>query len=126
MKLDVEVMRDLLFELEDNLNLGDKLILSNSPIYSELDSQDKIYAAIKLYEAGYINATVDKFLDMTYRVIISDLTWDGHQFLDNIRPKQSWEKAKELAKNVGSVSVQILSEVAKKVASDFINQQIRG
>jgi len=30
-----------------------------------------------------------------YSVEINKITWEGHQFLDNIRDNDSWKKAKE-------------------------------
>ena len=124
MKLDFDIMRDLLIEIENELNLGDILYLSNSPITEDLDSQEKIYAAIKLHEAGYINASVSTFTDRTYRITITGLTYEGLKFLDNIRAKNSWEKAKKLAQNIGGVSVQILSDLACQISTELINKQL--
>ncbi|PEW58205.1 hypothetical protein CN448_31480 [Bacillus cereus] len=50
--------------------------------------------------------------------IISSITWDGHQFLDNIREKSIWEATKIKAATLGSVSLPTLSELAKSYIAE--------
>ncbi|WP_423748462.1 DUF2513 domain-containing protein [Bacillus cereus] len=46
------------------------------------------------------------------------MTWDGHQFLDNIREKSIWEATKIKAATLGSVSLPTLSELAKSYIAE--------
>ena len=49
------------------------------------------------------------------------LTFDGHEFLDNIRHDNPWAKTKSwLAKFSGDVSFSVVSELAAKATKTFI------
>ena len=119
MKLNHDSVRELLLDLEENLDLLDQVKLNqeNSP-------EDKLYAAIKLIEAGYLDGTVQQFIGEDFEIWINSITWEGHQFLDNIRPKTSWETSKTTAAKIGGASIKILSDIAAKVTSDLINNQL--
>jgi hypothetical protein len=41
------------------------------------------------------------------------LTWEGHEFLDNIRDPDVWRRTKEGAKEVGGFSLELLGALAK-------------
>lgn len=50
-----------------------------------------------------------------------NLTWAGHEFLDTIRSDTVWKETKRrIASTVGSVSLSVLTEVAKQVAKGFL------
>lgn len=40
------------------------------------------------------------------------LTWNGHEFIDEIRDPEIWRKTKEGADKVGSWSIKLLGEIA--------------
>jgi len=42
-----------------------------------------------------------------------ELTWEGHQFLEDIRDPDIWGKTKERAKGVANMGVGFLWEIAK-------------
>ena len=44
---------------------------------------------------------------------VEGLTWQGHEFLDNIRAQDIWDQAKEQAGNLGGFSMEIVRELAK-------------
>jgi hypothetical protein len=44
---------------------------------------------------------------------IGGLSWQGHDFLNDIRDPEIWRKTKERAKGVASVGVGFLWEIAK-------------
>lgn len=119
MKLNHDSVRELLLELEENLDLSDQVELNqeNSP-------EDKLYAAMKLIEAGYVDGTTHRFMGGGFIIWIKSITWEGHQFLDNIRPKTSWETAKTTASKIGGASIKILSDIAAKVTTELINNQL--
>lgn len=83
-----------------------------------------MYAALKLIEAGYIDAKVQKFFGGDFIVFIKSIAWSGHEFLDNIRENKSWEKSKEIASKIGSASIKIVSEIAAKITSELISRQL--
>jgi hypothetical protein len=52
--------------------------------------------------------------------IIVDLSPMGHEFLANIRADTNWNKTKEIAKAVGSESLNILAQIAGQVINSLI------
>jgi hypothetical protein len=46
-------------------------------------------------------------------VILSRLTFHGHEFLDTIREPEIWHTTKESAKKVGGAGVQMLFEIGR-------------
>ena len=119
MKLNHDSVRELLLDLEENLNLVDQVELNQ-----ENSSEDKLYAAMKLIEAGFIDGRTYRFLGGDFIIWIKAITWEGHQFLDNIRPKTSWETSKTTASKIGGASIKILSDIAAKVTAELINNQL--
>lgn len=51
---------------------------------------------------------------------IDDLTPKGHEFLANIRDIQNWNKTKEIAKKAGSISLDVLSQIASSVITNLL------
>ncbi|MED1303684.1 hypothetical protein BK704_28820 [[Bacillus thuringiensis] serovar konkukian] len=121
MKLNHDCVRDLLLTVEDtehgvSLPLDDLFQEERLRPYS---NNDVVYTVQRLKEAGYLNV-VDANTYDGYEAFINHITWNGHQFLDNIRDKTVWEKTKEKASIVGSVSLPILSELAKTYIADML------
>lgn len=56
-------------------------------------------------------------------LFISDLSPEGHEFLANVKSNTNWNKTKEIAKNVGSSSINSLKEIAVSVISELIKSQ---
>ena len=115
MKLNHDCVRDTMLYLENNLELNERT--ESYFIASKLNSfeiDDVIYSIRKLVEADYISANPISTIDGP-SYIISALTWQGHQFLDNVREPDVWSKAKSKASVVGQVSIPILSQVASSV-----------
>ncbi len=123
MKLNFDYVRDILIDCEENLGLKTHLQMSTD-LETALVPEEKIYAALKLHEAGFIDARVVKYTDGGITMIIKSITWDGHQFLDNIRPQTAWEKTKGIAAKIGGGSITLLSEIAPKVVAELINAQL--
>lgn len=120
LKLDFDIVRKLLLYIEENVYRNNFLMLSS---YNN-DTEEEIYAAIKLHEAGFIDAHINKFIDGNIRIIVRSITWNGHEFLDNIRPETSWKKTKNIAQKIGGASLNILSDISAKVTADIIKSQL--
>lgn len=122
MKLNQDCVRDLLLYLEENLTLNDHLSVENISL-KNYSRDELLYTADKLYEAGYINC-MRKIYDTTDLIIlISSITYEGHQFLDNIRDDKVFAKTKAILSKFKSVSIEVISETASKVITNIINQQ---
>lgn len=118
MVLKHECVRETLLYLEKNLTF-------DTPIYSpniqlkHFSSEDINYTIAKLKEAGYINA-VYSGADNIPSYLIQSLTWDGHQFLDNIRDNAVWKKTKSILSKIKSTSLEISAQVASMVILNML------
>ncbi|SDC60541.1 Hypothetical protein SAMN05421734_11310 [Pelagirhabdus alkalitolerans] len=98
MKRDMELIRSLLLEIEEDER--DRIIFN--PDDSDKYTSKQIQYNLKLMvECGLIKGSVDNYWD-GYKVVVSDLTWEGHDFLDAARNDTIWNEAKEIAKQKGS------------------------
>lgn len=122
MKLNKECVRDLLLYLEENLSINDFVAVENITL-KPYSYDDLFYTASKLSEANYINCSKRSFDDETY-IYISSITYQGHQFLDNVRDDNVWKKTKAILNPLKSISIELISETASKVIIHFINQQL--
>ena len=88
-------------------------------------SQDDInYSALKLSEAGLIDATTftcDGAPDTIAE--LNDITFMGHEFLANIHEPAIWNGVKSIAAKVGSQSLDALMQVASNVITELIRAQ---
>lgn len=134
MTLNYDCIRDVLLYLEDTLEYTDNQIamthtrLTINSIANELSSyskEDVQYTIEKLYEARYIrivNIIHDKNGYMTSGYI-DDITWEGFNFLNNIREKSIWEATKEGAKKVGAISISAISTISLEIVKAVVTNQ---
>jgi len=125
MKLDQDVIRNLLLELEsqkDNSSLNEKQLREFSDDKG-VDWKQLIYTIQRLNEARYIDSRVNYAGNDVYSVSINNITYVGHQFLDNIRDKNVWEMTKKRLSSIASVSLPIINEVALAVIKDKLGLQ---
>lgn len=119
MKLNHDKVRELLLYIEENLELGKHLNLNVN------NSDDEtLYAASKLIEAGYLQGKINQFMDGNSMIFINSISWSGHEFLDNIRSEQGWEKTKTIVKNIGGASISLVSDFSAKVTAELISKQL--
>jgi len=117
MKLNQDCIRDVLLAIEKLGTPDTRLFLddlSNSEFCEKYGINDLGYTVSKLIEAGFINASPIN-VQGGKGFIIRSITWNGHDFLDNIRDKTVWDKTKEKASKVGGASIPILSAIAKEM-----------
>ncbi|MBM4937054.1 DUF2513 domain-containing protein [Vibrio parahaemolyticus] len=124
MKRDMELIRKLLLTIEEN------------PRQLEVEGYDKNqvkYHALLLIEAGFLDGNVSDTLANTSVVpsfvSVNRLTWDGHEFLDNIRKEEVWNTIKTEFKDasistVFSIGKQLTENYAKKKLSSLLGEQL--
>lgn len=119
MRLKQDCIRDILLGLEEELDylqsIGKDELLSLDRL-SHHRTEDSLYTVSKLREAGFLN--VSYYLGGNFRIF--DITYEGHQFLENIRDPEIWAKTKQAAGKVGGVSLSVLGEIAL----GFVRQSI--
>jgi hypothetical protein len=114
MKRDMDLVREILIKIETNPAFnGDHNLWANRANLGITDYTDQeiVYNAAQLVEAGYLAGNVR--MAHAGQVIVTKLTWRGHEYLDAIRDPDIWEKTKAKAKGVASVGMSFLFEIAK-------------
>lgn len=134
MTLNYDCIRDVLLYLEDTLEYTDNQIamthkrLSINNITGALSSyskEDVQYTIEKLFETRYIRI-VDIIHDKNGYITscyVDDITWEGYNFLNNIREKSIWEATKDGAKKVGAMSVSAISMISFEIVKAIVTNQ---
>lgn len=90
-------------------------------------SKDELhYCCLKLYEGNYLNLTTVTMLRSHVPGIkaLYDLTFQGHEFLADIKSDTNWDKTKDIAKKVGSFSLNTLKDISVEVISSVVNSHL--
>lgn len=119
MKLNHECVRDLLLSIEQSETQNYLFLrhLKEMPLLSSYSDEEIIYTASKLREKNFIIAKQLTGDGKIFDIAISEMTWDGHEFLDNIRDNQVWKATKEISSKITGASLSILADVAKSYIS---------
>lgn len=123
LKLSPDCVRDILITVED-CSFGEYLNLEKlSERLPEYSQEDLWYTCIKLDEGGFLDITTIPILRSPLPGIksINNLTFYGHEFLNNIREESNWNKVKSVGKKVGSSSLNTLGDIAKTVIATSIS-----
>lgn len=125
MKLNYDCIRAILIEIEEmpfNSTLSLETLCKKLPNFTSDDIQ---YCCLKLNEANFIDLTTVPIMRQSTLGIksINDLTFYGHEFLSNIRNDSTWNKTKEIAKNIGSFSLHTLADIATTIVTELISKQ---
>jgi Hypothetical protein (DUF2513) len=113
MKRDMDLIRTILLKVETDETLSGSFQAVNAATFGITDHTDAevIYHLVMLVEGGFLAGNIK--LAGTGQIVISKLTWNCHEFLDDIRDPEIWRKTKERAKSVASVGLGFLWEIAK-------------
>lgn len=126
MKLDPDCIRDVLLSIESLPYTGYRTIDELAAEYPHYEQISLDYTCLKLHEAGLIEALLVSSMGQWHQRVLKiyDLTFRGHEFLNSIRGEKVWSKTMSVVKNIGSSSLEILKDVAVKVAASLITQSI--
>lgn len=119
MRLNNDCIRDILLYLEENITYDIDCIgfdkLSDS---LNLYSPDALkYHINQLYNADLIQKP---YYSDDGPDILNDLTWEGHQFVNDIRDDKVWRSIKEKCNSIKSVSMPFLVSMAPTVLEKLI------
>lgn len=123
MKLNHECVRYLLLYIEEESTFDHTINLTNVKL-SNYDKDTILYTGQKLVEANFINGKPFYAGNSIYHFPVSSITWDGHQFLDNVRDDFVWEEAKSKTSSFKSTSLNILSGIASQIIATIIEKQM--
>lgn len=131
MKLNPDCVRDVLLYLEKNLKIKNSSEFSEITLkeikeaLSQYTEEDVFYSVYNLYQIKYIEGKVnDVGNKKMFFCEINNITWDGHQFLNTIRPKTVWEATKDGASKLGVMSMHALSSIAMKISETIVTNPI--
>lgn len=110
MKRDLDLVREILFAVEENAGNP----LGSVELNIENHSQQELsYHIMLLDQAGLIRAEDCSVLGPEgFRWEAKHLTWEGHEFIDAARDSTTWKKAKKkVADAAGGVIFSVLKDV---------------
>lgn len=107
MKLDFDIVRNCLLEIEEKTTLDEYLFFKKP-----LTDPDKFYTLLKLSEANFIEAKTITAWSGAIAIRVYSLTWNGHEFLDNVRSPKAVKHMKSVLSEFGSASIQVMSQIA--------------
>lgn len=126
MKLNPDCVRDTLIWLEENIKVSDESFTSYhlQDLYDALpkyENEDVYYSIYNLFQIHYIEGRFSLFPNGAVKLCeISNITWNGHQFLNTIRPTTVWKATKKGASKLGIMSMHALSTIAMKIAETVV------
>lgn len=120
MKRDMDLIRELLVAIEDNPKLdGSNWILFYDPKELGIENhtaKEVAYHLNLLIEAGFVRGKVSADLMPE----LARLTWDGHEFLANIKDAGIWGKTKAKIKDLPSVALSVVAAIAQAEVKKYI------
>lgn len=115
MKLNYDCLRDVLIALEKHSDISNVISYERFSSFDETKQyqQSEItYSLLKLKEAGFIDSD-NRWYDNEPHPMVSDITYSGHEFLNNIRDSNIWSDTKKKANEVSTaISITLLGELA--------------
>ena len=127
MKLNPDCIRDVLLYLEENLVIEDRNKLSVISLkqlkenLTQYNEDDIFYSVYNLYQIRFIDGRINDASDMKmFFCDINNITWNGHQFLNTIRPTSVSQATKKGASKLGIMSMHALSTIAMKIAEAVV------
>ena len=115
MKRDMDLIRNLLIGIEKDTDLDGKhelhLERPEELGISGHSMQEVAYNLGLLIQAGFVDGGVAYLGDAL--IAIRSLTWEGHEFLDNIRDPGIWVKTKERISGLSGVGLTVVAAIAQ-------------
>lgn len=123
MKLDMDNIRNILLDLEENLDYGKEFTQINMKTradFLKINLNDYLYTIDRLLEANFLNGKANNTKDPK-TPYISSISYVGHQFIADISDDKNWKDARRIAIKSGSTSIVFVSEIAKKIVKEVMN-----
>jgi len=122
MKRDMELIRKILFYIEDNYNAGEGFL--RSVVIDGYDNETVNEHILLAYEAGLIqNIKNIGTLSQPMQYFVGNLSNEGYDLLDKIREDNVWNKTKTVIKEKG---LPLMTGTIKTIATAFITATAEG
>jgi hypothetical protein len=121
MKRDMDLVREILLAVE-----GSDDIVNIEQFVNEERSLDFVGYHVKMMEdAGLVYASVQDADDGVYCGMITNLTWEGQDYLASIKDDGVWTKTRKVIKEtVGSTTLSLTKSIALKIAEQAIRDEL--
>lgn len=125
MKLNPDCIRDVLLLVEQKTSLHVPLEIDPSSLpapLSKYQPEEVMYHIKQCELSGFLYA------DSWYfdgGCLINYLSPEGHQFLSDIREDNNWNKTKDIAKSVGSNSLDVIKDIASGVIAALVQSALK-
>ena len=129
MKLNPECIRDIMFYLEENLTMNSDLEINEISVFYlpeklNYSIEEIANTLLVLDDANFIVCYRNNGDDAIVALDIYRITYTGYQFLESIRPDSVWKKVQTISGNIGSFSLNVISQIATSVLTQMINGQL--
>ena len=121
MRLNPDCIRDILLFIESTTDSNIRYV-NFETILNALSQYDEDTIHYHLYQIKNSELILNLHVSGGKPFLIGDLSPKGHEFLENIRSDSNWNKTKEIAGNIGSFSINNLSQIAIGVVTQLITQ----
>lgn len=129
MKLNPECIRDIMFYLEENLTMNSDLEINEISVF---DLPEKLNYSIEeiantllvLDDANFIVCYRNNGDDAIVALDIYRITYTGYNFLKAYVLIQFGKKVQTISGNIGSFSLNVISQIATSVLTQMINGQL--
>ena len=121
MVINNDCVRDIMFTIEEESSFEHPCRMTSINRYPLLV---KYEIDVLKYHLRYL--TMKEFLFMPNKDddLGYDLTPAGHEFIQNIRNDNNWNKVKKISSKIGFASLEVISAIAQGVATAAINSQL--
>lgn len=119
MKRDMDLVRELLLLTEQHTS-------ASAMRMPEIDGRetDEVYCHVKLLQGAGLIDGEDASTRGSHDYLIKDLTWAGHDFLDNARDDTRWDRAKGVMSKAGGFSFDVLKSALAQLAAEAMKRAI--
>lgn len=123
MKLDHDVVRNLLLKIESEADETGLSTNAQKQLAIDLEISESLlgYTINRVNEANLITGKALFASNSFYSFSPIQLTFKGHEYLDNIRAPKVWKQSKSVAEKIGSVSLNIMSNIASDIILKTLN-----
>ncbi|MDD2627948.1 MAG: DUF2513 domain-containing protein [Clostridia bacterium] len=111
MKRNMDLIRELLFYIEENYD-GNLLIIDSLENYS---NSELLYHFELMIQANLVTGKTTKYISGEGIIECKGLSWAGQDFLANIKNENVWTDVKKTAKEKGlDLTISIISSIASE------------
>ena len=122
MKRDMELVRAILLAIEEcdegeNTCHGEKIsAFLKKKGYNH--AVDLLHGHFKIMTEGGLIRCYE--VEYAYHRIFFTLTWEGHEFLSDIKDKNVWDKVKEVVSKRDGISFAVLKTIATEISKQLL------